>query len=449
MIPFHRVPEGTRFHIPVRASFPTRGENLLEVATKIRIPAEEAVSKLKTALKHKSQEVGILHQISQAISSNLNLEEVLRHIVDLVTQVTKGDSCLLYLLDKNHEELVLRASKNPHPKIIGRIKVKLGEGITGWVAREKQPVAIHKEAYSDSRFKLFHNLPEDRYQAFLSVPVISKNEGIGVINVQHRRPHRHSPSEKAVLFSIASQVGSAIENARLYEETKQRAMQIETLSRVSTTITSHHYLDEMLHLIVRMVAETMNSPVCSIMLLDEKKEELVLKASQSSSEDYNKKPNIKVNKSLLGRVVLNRKPLIIRDVTQEKGYLYAELAKREGLCSLISLPLLIKDKVIGVFNLYSSAERLFSQEEIQLLSTVASQVAVAIENTKLLGETMAMQEMLETRKLVERAKGILIRSDMISEEDAYRRIQVKSMNLRKSMKEISEAIILAAEIKEQ
>jgi len=110
---------------------------------------------------------------------------------------------------------------------------------------------------------------------------------------------------------------------------------------------------------------------------------------------------------------------------------------------------MIKDKVIGVFNLYTSKERTFSHEEVQLLSTVANQAAVAIENTKLMSVTMAMQEQLETRKLVERAKGILIRSEGIGEAEAYRRIQIKSMNLRKSMREISEAIILAAEMKEE
>jgi GAF domain-containing protein len=195
------------------------------------------------------------------------------------------------------------------------------------------------------------------------------------------------------------------------------------------------------------MAEAMNSPICSIMLLDEKKEELVIKATQSLGSAYASKPNIKVHKSLLGRVVIDRKPLIIRDVTQEKGYNYPELARQEGLRSLVSVPLMIKDKVIGVFNLYTSQERQFSNEEIQLLSAVANQAAVAIENTKLMTETLAMQEALETRKLVERAKGVLIREEQLSENEAYRMIQQKSMKLRKSMREISEAIILAAEIK--
>jgi signal transduction protein with GAF and PtsI domain len=419
----------------------------LELARASSAPTPEAVTKLRTALRLKTQEIEVLHRISETVSGNLNLEDVLRHIIDLVSQVTRGDACLLYLLDKTHEELVLRASKNPHPRIIGRIKIKLGEGITGWVAKEKQPVAIPKDAFNDPRFKVFQSLPEDRYQAFLSVPIISKSEVIGVINVQHRRAHRHTSIEKALLVTIASQVGGAIENARLYEETKKRAMQIETLSKVSTTIASNHYLDEMLNLVVSMMAEAMNSPICSIMLLDERKEELAIKATQSLSPNYANKPNIKVNKSLLGRVVLDRKPLIIRDVTQEKGYNYPELAKQEGLRSLVSVPLMIKNSVIGVFNLYTSQERLFSNEEIQLISTVANQAAVAIENTKLMTETLAMQEALETRKLVERAKGILIKEDKITEEEAYRRIQQKSMKLRKSMREIAEAIVLAAEIK--
>jgi signal transduction protein with GAF and PtsI domain len=355
------------------------------------IVTSDATFRLKNVLKIREQEVEILHQISQAISSNLNLEEVLKHIVELVTEVTKGDSCLIYLLDKNNEELVLRASKNPHAKIIGRIKVKMGEGITGWVAKERQPVAIQKNASNDPRFKVFHNLPEDRYQAFLSVPIITKDEVIGVINVQHRRSRRHADSEKALLTTIASQVGSAIENARLYKETKDKAQQIETLSQVSKTITSSHYLEEMLHLIVSMVAETMNAPVCSIMLLDEKNQELVMKATQSLSQAYARKPNVKIHKSLLGRVILERKPLVIRNVTEEKGYVYQELARREGLCSLVAVPMLIKDKPIGVFCLYTSKERLFPPEEIQLISTIANQAAVAIENTKLMSETMAMQ----------------------------------------------------------
>ena len=123
------------------------------VERKSRKVSVENPNQLLSALRLKDREVTVLHQISRAISGNLNLADVLHEIVDLVTHVTKGDSCLLYLLDPTREELVLRASKNPHPRIIGRIKVRLGEGITGWVAQERQPVAIQKDASNDPRFK--------------------------------------------------------------------------------------------------------------------------------------------------------------------------------------------------------------------------------------------------------------------------------------------------------
>src|SRR5438270_6518285 len=143
------------------------------------------------------QELRILHQISQSISSTLDLDQVLRQIVELVIDVTRGDACLIYLLDDAGDNLVLRASKNPHPRLIGKIAMRVGEGITGWVAREVQPVAIARHASKDSRFKLFLTLPEDKYEAFLSVPILAPrtDKVSGVVNLQHRKAHRHSDGE--------------------------------------------------------------------------------------------------------------------------------------------------------------------------------------------------------------------------------------------------------------
>ncbi|HEY5594560.1 MAG TPA: GAF and ANTAR domain-containing protein, partial [Nitrospiria bacterium] len=306
---------------------------------------------------------------------------------------------------------------------------------------------IAKDASDDPRFKVFHNLPEDRYHAFLSVPVISKNEVIGVINVQHKRPHHHSAGELALLTTIGHQVGGAIENARLYEEMRKKAMQIETLSLVSKTIASNRYLKEILQLIVAMTAEMMNSTICSIMLLDEDKQELEIVATQSLSEEYRKKPNLKVGQSISGRAVKEKRPIAVLDVTREPGYMYADLARKEGLCSLLSVPMMIRDRAVGVTNSYTSHEHTFYDEEIKILQAVANQAAVAIENTKLIRRSNEMQEALENRKIVERAKGVLMREKKIAEEEAFRILQRQSMNTRKSMKEIAEAVILASEIK--
>ena len=393
------------------------------------------------------QELKILHQISESISCSLDLDQVLHKIIDLVVDVTHGDSCLLYLLDEPGAHLVLRASQNPHPRLIGKIGVRVGEGITGWVAREAEPVAIARHASKDSRFKVFNSLPEDKYEAFLSVPIIAPTDRvIGVINVQHRKAHRHSDREKALLSIIGHQVGGAIENARLYEETARRSQQISTLAQVGQVIASGRYLEEMLQLIVRMIAEMMQARLCSIMLVDTQKNELELKAAKCSSEEYWHRPNLKIGKSLISRVVKEKAPLFVRDVTKEEGYRYPELASKEGVRSLVSVPIMLKDQVIGVINVYSAEERTFSNEDMRVLSTVADQAALAFENTKLNVAIQESQEALQTRKLIERAKSLLQRQANLTEEEAYKRLQQQSMRTRRSMREIAEAVILSSEM---
>ena len=187
------------------------------------MPPKNHIDNIRKTLDLAGEELKILHQISHSISSSLDLDKVFKQIIELVVQVTRCDSCLLYLLEENKPYLFLRASKNPHPRLIGRIAVKVGEGITGWVAETSEPVAISKNASKDPRFRVFSNLPEDRYESFLSVPIIAPTERVtGVINVQHRKPHRHSERQKTLISIIGHQVGGAIENARLYEETKRQ-----------------------------------------------------------------------------------------------------------------------------------------------------------------------------------------------------------------------------------
>lgn len=164
-----------------------------------------------------SRELSLLYKVAQSVHS-LEIDELLKEIVKIATAVTQGDSCLVYVLDPKKQELVLRASKNPHPDLLRKIKMKIGEGITGWVAREKRPVAISSRANKDPRFKFFRSLPEDRFEAFLSVPIMNKHGICGVINVQHKKKHLHSKMEINLLTAIGKLVGGAVENALLIEE---------------------------------------------------------------------------------------------------------------------------------------------------------------------------------------------------------------------------------------
>lgn len=397
----------------------------------------------------KDQELKILHEIAKDLSDDLDLYQLLRSLVTMIINLAKVDSCLIYLYDKQRDELVLTVSSDPGLKKVGDLKLKMGEGVTGWAAKEKQPVALSREAYKDKRFKAFASLKEDKYEALLSVPILSKNEIVGVMNLQHKKEHVYPETQIKLLHTIGRYLGSAIRNAITRDEVVKKAKQLDLLSEVSRTIVSDYYLKEILQLIVAMTAKVMDSKICSIMLLDEKREELIISATQSLSSDYVNKPNLKVGQSISGKAVSERKPITVLNVTKEPGYTYPDVATKEGIVSLLSVPMMIKDRVIGVINSYTKSEHVFKKEEIGILQAVANQAAVAIENTNLSHEILAAKEALESRKLIERAKGLLMRELSLTEDEAYKKIHKKSMDLRKTMKEIAEAVILASDMRKK
>jgi two-component system, response regulator PdtaR len=182
-----------------------------------------------------SSHVALLHRISNIVSSELSLDEMLGEVVGLTVQVTECDACLVYLLDRDTDEVVLRASQVPHAAALGTLRMKVGEGVTGWVAEHKSVVALSSNAAADARFKRFQALVEDTYEAFLSVPLVSGGDVIGVINVHHRDKHSHTGEEISLLTFIGEQMGGAVAksglsetNARLLEETLEMRRQLET-----------------------------------------------------------------------------------------------------------------------------------------------------------------------------------------------------------------------------
>ncbi|MFA5096119.1 MAG: GAF and ANTAR domain-containing protein [Candidatus Omnitrophota bacterium] len=223
--------------------------------------------------------------------------------------------------------------------------------------------------------------------------------------------------------------------------------QIEALAKVANLINSGMYLEELLRLIVQVTAEILNSKISSLMLLDPEKKELVVKATQSISEAYNKKPNIKLGEGIAGIAAKENRSLCVLDVKKDPRYLNRDLAEKEKLYSLACVPLAVKGRVIGVLNCYTSKKHVFSKHELGLLAALANQAAIAIENAELDLRARSAEEALTTRKLVERAKEILAQEANILPSEAYRLIQKQSMDSRKSMREVAEAIILAKDIK--
>ena len=184
-------------------------------------------------------DITVLHRVSRIVSSELSLDEMLGEVVSLASQIAGCDACLVYLAEFDTNEFVLRASLVPHAADVGTLRMKIGEGVTGWVAEHQSPVALSSKAARDPRFKIFPALVEDTYEAFLSVPLVNKGKAIGVINVHHRESHSHTVEEISTMQFIGEQMGSAIakslleeENARLSEEAAEMKRQLETRKAV-------------------------------------------------------------------------------------------------------------------------------------------------------------------------------------------------------------------------
>ena len=168
---------------------------------------------LEAQLHRVEAQLHLIQRIARYVVRSGVLSDSLQLIVGMVSDLMQADSCLLYLLAE--EDLVLVAAKDPRPGAIGHVRLRLSEGLTGWVARERRLLAISQEAYNDSRFKFFRDLPEDTYEAFLSAPVIVGGRVIGVINLQHRRPHAHTGDEMEMLTTVGELIGCRVTMARL------------------------------------------------------------------------------------------------------------------------------------------------------------------------------------------------------------------------------------------
>ena len=224
---------------------------------------------------------------------------------------------------------------------------------------------------------------------------------------------------------------------------------IKTLMDISRAITSDLFHEDLLKLIVLLTAKMIGADICSLWLIDENETppKIRLKATQAIEPAYVKDRSLNLDEGVVGHVVTTKKPLIIKNVMRSKRFKEKEMARKLGLVSMMGVPLQLQDeKIVGVINCFTSVPYDFTETEINALTTVANQAAVAILNTELMVKTKVIQEELESRKLIEKAKEILMANRQLKGDGAYRWIQKRSMDSRKTMRQVSEAVILSNEI---
>jgi signal transduction protein with GAF and PtsI domain len=223
---------------------------------------------------------------------------------------------------------------------------------------------------------------------------------------------------------------------------------IKAITDISRAITSELYLEDLLKLIVMVTAKVTGVDICSLWIVDESDQPPVirLKATQAIDPEYVEDRSLSLNEGVVGYVVSRSKPLTIKNVLRNQRFKEKEMARRLGLVSMVGVPLKLRnEKVIGVLNCFTSEPHDFTRTEVNLLTAVANQAAVAILNTELMVKTKVIQEELESRKMVEKAKELLMQRREMTGRQAYRWLQKRSMDSRKSMRQVAEAIILADE----
>jgi len=380
----------------------------------------------------------IINHIINLIASGSSITDILVNSSELIIKEFSCSYYIVYILEDNQFKCFIKRSASSDFVIPQQIFLDINE--KNEILKIKQPVTNNSVNFIFLSQKL--NLKNSVF--YIISPIINIGEFVGVMIVGTEKNVYKKEDEK-LIFSISSLLASSFLNTRQIFKKQEIQKQIEALMNISRSIVEKSSLEEILKIIVNMVADVMDYKICSVMLYDEEKQELAIKATQSLSDEYRLKPNLKIGQSLSGMAIKEKRPISSIDVLKDPNYKYPEIARRQGLKSMLAVPMILKNKTIGVINVYTTAEHIFSEEEIKMLSSVANLAAVAIENAKLEEETLKAKDALETRKLIERAKGILMKLNNITEEEAYTTMRKKAMDLCKPMKEIAEAIILTME----
>ncbi len=372
---------------------PARLKAELELKERELQEARRMVHQLQTQLADREAEIEALRRISEATGSAFASEAMLQSIAEIAMRITETEVCHIFLFDEAREQLVLRAATGEDQQFVNQIRLQPGEGITGWVAQNRRPVAIERQAYKDPRFKLYPALNEEQYESMLAVPLVANNEVFGVISVRTRKPQSYQQEQIRLLSGIASHLAGALNQLSRIEQLERTATQVATLSEISRTLTGNLYLEEVLQLLVHITAQTLGYKIVTVMLLDEERGELVLKATQAESDEYRKKPPLRVGESVAGRAVAEGRIIVVPDVRVHPDYRFPDLAEREGLHSMVCVPLRVREQIIGTLNCYTDRPHLFSDEELRTLEAVANQAALAIDHAKLMVRSAILQEM--------------------------------------------------------
>lgn len=372
---------------------------------------------IRHSLEQKTAQLRAVGQISAALAAAWKLDDTLEAITRITSQVMGVDSCSIYLQEEGSDRLVLKATTGLAPQAVGRASLGIGQGLTGWAITHAQPVAV-RDALNDPRFLLLPETNEEGLRSLMAVPLSVQGRIIGAMNVQTAEMHDFGSDEVELLALIANLAAGALEKAALYDRMQQQIEELSTLAEVSRTVTSPLYLDEMLGVVAEMAARVMGAQATTLRLLDEARGQLVLRAAHNAGVMEPAFAAVPVGQGIVGQVAASGQPLVVPNVQTDERYLNRPLAERQGWVSLLSVPLIVRQRVVGVFCCYMGAFHEFTAKEMELFQTLAYQTALAIENARLVINSAVVREMHHRVKNNLQTIAMLLRLQMSSAGEA-------------------------------
>lgn len=362
--------------------------------------------------------VEMLGEAALRLNRHRDLEQLLHDVVDLCLDAVAADACFVYIYEQ--DDLVLRASSNAHPDEVGRLRMRIGEGITGWVAQQRRPVALSAQAMKDARFKFYSALPEDCFEAFLSVPILFRNQVRGVINLQHREIHEHGALEVKAVSAIGLMLGEALDRAGKIVEIQQWERQFAMLQELVELCRGN--LSELLPRTCEKIAEALGARSVGLALI-----------SSNSKEER------QTLWAAAGETTMPVTAEQIESIRSSSGPVDAG-------GGTILCPVHFRESFAGCLVLHMVPGREVTAQEMQQAGLLSRVLATGLEADEWRARCRSQEEALAARKLIERAKGVLQREQQISEDEAYRLLQQESRRNRRPMVAVAQALLTSRQL---
>src|SRR5215813_5865115 len=328
----------------------------------------------------------LLLEVADVVNTTLDLDTTLRRVAELVRKVIDYEIFGILLLNEKTQELYFRFSVGHSREVAERMRIKVGEGVTGVAAQRAEAILVN-DVLNDPTY--ISALPNVRSE--IAVPLIIKNRVIGVIDIESPQPNHFTEEHKRLLTLIASRMAIGIENARLYTRTTRQAKSLLLLNEIARELTSILNLDQLLKRIGELLSRLIDYQMFSILLVDATGQKLEHRFSLRFNENVHLKHEIALGLGVVGHAATTRQAVLVPDVSKDSRYIELNPETKSEL----AVPLIYKDKVIGVLDLEHTRRGFFTEDHKRTVTTLAAQVAIAIENARLYEEIARQERRLE------------------------------------------------------